>query len=97
MNPDVLYATVEAARGQGGFYRSENGGESWAKRSPYISSSPQYYQRIVADPQDFHRVYAMDTLLHVSEDGGKTFRPLGERGSTWTTTLSGSTPTIRTI
>ena len=66
-------------RGQSGFFRSENGGESWAKRSGYIATSPQYYQEIVADPHVFDRVYAMDTLLHVSEDGGKSFRPLGER------------------
>ena len=79
VNPDVLYATVEAARGQSGFFRSDNGGESWAKRSAYIASSPQYYQRIYADPHVFDRVYAMDTLLHVSEDGGKSFHPLGER------------------
>ncbi len=78
INPDVLYATVEAARGQSGFFRSENGGESWSRQSGYIPSSPQYYQRIVVDPQVFDRIYAMDTLLHVSEDGGKAFRPLGE-------------------
>jgi photosystem II stability/assembly factor-like uncharacterized protein len=78
-NPDVLYATVEATKDQSGFFRSENGGESWAKRSGYIATSPQYYQRIFADPKVFDRVYAMDTLLHVSEDGGKAFHPLGER------------------
>jgi photosystem II stability/assembly factor-like uncharacterized protein len=79
INPDVLYATVEAARGESGFYRSTNGGASWSKQSGYISTSPQYYQEIVADPRVFDRIYAMDTLLQVSEDGGRTFRPLGER------------------
>jgi photosystem II stability/assembly factor-like uncharacterized protein len=79
INPDVLYATVEATRGDSGFFRSENGGESWTKQSSTISTSPQYYQEIVADPHHFDRVYALDTLLLVSEDGGKTFRPLGER------------------
>src|SRR5262249_31760053 len=79
IDADVLYATVEAARGQSGFFRSEDGGESWAKQSSYIATSPMYYQRIVADPQWFDRVYAMDTFLHVSEDGGRTFRPLGEQ------------------
>ena len=79
VNPDIVYATVEAAKGQSGFFRSDNGGESWAKMSGYIASSPQYYQEVIADPHLFDRVYAMDTLLHVSEDGGKTFRPLGER------------------
>jgi photosystem II stability/assembly factor-like uncharacterized protein len=79
VNPDVLYATVEAARPNSGFFRSDNGGETWVKQSSTISTSPQYYQEIVADPRHFDRVYAMDTLLQVSEDGGKTFRPLGER------------------
>jgi photosystem II stability/assembly factor-like uncharacterized protein len=79
LDPDVLYATIEATKGQSGFFRSENGGENWTKRSGYIATSPQYYQRVVADPRVFDRVYAMDTLLHVSEDGGKTFRPLGEK------------------
>ena len=75
----MLYATVEAARPDSGFFRSENGGETWTKQSSTIASSPQYYQEIVADPDHFDRVYAMDTLIQVSEDGGKTFRPLGER------------------
>src|SRR5271157_2913715 len=79
VNPDVVYATAEATRGQSGFYRSENGGESWAKRSAYIASRPQYYQELVADSHGFDRIYAMDTFVHVSDDGGKTFRPLGER------------------
>jgi photosystem II stability/assembly factor-like uncharacterized protein len=79
LDPDVLYATVEATKGESGFFRSDNGGESWAKRSGYIATSPQYYQRIVADPHVFDRVYVMDTLLHVTEDGGKSFRPLGEK------------------
>jgi photosystem II stability/assembly factor-like uncharacterized protein len=79
VDPDVQYATVEATRGESGFFRSENGGETWVKRSSYIATSPQYYQRIVADPRVFDRVYVMDTLLQVTEDGGKTIRPLGER------------------
>jgi photosystem II stability/assembly factor-like uncharacterized protein len=78
VRPDVVYAIVEAARGEGGFYRSEDGGESWSKRSSYLSSSPQYYQEIVADPHVFDRVYSLDTLLHVTEDGGRTFAPAGE-------------------
>src|SRR5262249_52798331 len=75
IRPDVLYATVEAARGESGFYRSDDGGESWTRRSGNISSSPQYYQRLVADPKTFDRVYVMDTLLQATEDGGATVRP----------------------
>ncbi|MEZ5966803.1 MAG: glycosyl hydrolase [Planctomycetota bacterium] len=79
VDPDVVYAVVEAAQGQGGFYRSRNRGVSWEKRGPYVSPGPQYYNELVADPCDVDRVYAMDTLMQVSDDGGATFRPLGER------------------
>ena len=78
MQPDVLYAIVEASNGNSGFYRSENRGESWSRRSDYISSSPQYYQEIIACPHKFDRIYSLDTYMHVSEDGGQTFSGLGE-------------------
>ena len=79
VDPDVLYAWVEATRGESGFFRSSNRGESWEKRGSYISSSPQYYQEIVADPKRLDRVYAMDTYMMVTEDGGKTWSRAGER------------------
>lgn len=77
INPEVIYAIVEAADGSG-FYRSANRGESWSKMSSYVSSSPQYYQEIVACPHQFDRVYSLDTYNMVTEDGGKTFNQLGE-------------------
>lgn len=78
MKPDVVYAIVEAANGGSGFFRSANRGESWSKQGSYISSSPQYYQEIVACPHKFDRIYSLDTYMQVSEDGGKTFSGLGE-------------------
>ncbi|MGH9362535.1 MAG: VPS10 domain-containing protein, partial [Thermoanaerobaculia bacterium] len=78
-DPGVLYAIVEAANRGGGFYRSQDGGSSWEKRSDYVSGSSQYYQEIFVDPHDHERVYSMDTWAQVSEDGGKTFRRLGEK------------------
>ncbi|HEX5760883.1 MAG TPA: glycosyl hydrolase [Thermoanaerobaculia bacterium] len=78
-DPGMLYAIVEAANGAGGFYRSTDGGSSWEKRSAYVSGSPQYYQEIFVDPADAERVYSMDTWAQISEDGGKTFRRVGER------------------
>lgn len=78
INPEVIYAIVEAAEGKSGFYRSENRGESWSKMSSYVSSSPQYYQEIVACPHKFDRIYSLDTMMMVSEDGGKNFERLGE-------------------
>ncbi|MCP3957961.1 MAG: glycosyl hydrolase [bacterium] len=72
-DPDVIYAVVEAALEDGGFYRSADRGETWEKRGDYVSASPQYYQELVPDPHDVDRVYSMDTWLHVTEDGGATF------------------------
>jgi hypothetical protein len=38
-----------------------------------------YYSEIFADPVNADRVYAVDVRNMVSEDGGRTFRPVGER------------------
>lgn len=79
LNPDIVYATIEAANKKGGFFRSADRGATWEKRGDYVSSSPQYYSEIVADPKDVERVYSMDVYLKVTTDGGKTFRNLGEK------------------
>ncbi len=76
VDPDVVYAIVEADDDKGGFFRSEDGGAHWSKQSDYVSGSPQYYQEIFADPHKFDRIYSMDTRLMVSEDGGKNFESM---------------------
>ncbi len=76
-NPEIIYAIVEAAQGKGGLYRSTNRGASWHKQGGY-STSGNYYQKLVADPVNPDKLYAMDTWLHFSVDGGKTFKVLGE-------------------
>ena len=76
-DPTVVYATVEAADDAQGFYRSADGGETWEKRGSYIAQ-PMYYGEIFADPKAVDRVYAIDVLNQVTEDGGATWRPLGE-------------------
>ncbi len=78
-DPDVLYAIVEAARDEGGVFRSTDRGETWEKRSDHMSASPQYYNELVVDPKDPGRVYSMDTFMHVSEDGGATWRKVPEK------------------
>ena len=78
VNPEVLYAVVEAAEGQSGFFRSTNRGETWRRMSDSVSGSPQYYQEIVACPHKLDRIYMLDTYMRVSEDGGATFSSLGE-------------------
>jgi photosystem II stability/assembly factor-like uncharacterized protein len=81
MDPRIVYATVEAGPDEKGFYRSSNKGESFEKRNSYISggTGPHYYQEIFADPNVFDRVYQMDPEQRVTDDGGKTWRPVGER------------------
>lgn len=78
VNPDVLYAIVEAQAGKGGFYRSINRGVTWERRSSYTSRG-NYYQEVFCDPKEVDRVYSMDVILQVSDDGGKTWSALGER------------------
>jgi photosystem II stability/assembly factor-like uncharacterized protein len=58
-NPDVVYATIELALRKGGFYRSATAGESWEKRSDYVSggTGPHYYQEIFASPHKLDRIY----------------------------------------
>ena len=77
--PDTVYALVEARGKDGGFYRSLDGGMSWEKRGEYSTTSAQYYQELFPDPKDASRVYAMDTYMKVTDDGGKTWRNAGEK------------------
>ena len=77
IDADIVYLIVEAADKKGGFFRSADRGESWEKRSDHATSG-NYYTEIVADPHRLDRVYSMDTFLQVTDDGGTTFRELGE-------------------
>ena len=77
-NSDVVYATIELANRKGGFWRSADGGESWEKKNDYLSGAtgPHYYQEIFASPHAFDRVYQMDQILHVTENGGDDFNSM---------------------
>jgi photosystem II stability/assembly factor-like uncharacterized protein len=77
-DPDVVYAIVEAANQRGGFYRSRDGGVTWERMSNH-NTIGLYYSEIFADPHDVDRVYSMDVRVMVTDDGGRTFRPAGER------------------
>ncbi len=78
VNPDVVYAVIEAADKGKGFYRSTDAGGSWEKRSDYVPGGPMYYNEIFADPKNVERVYSMDVWMMVTDDGGKSFRRVGE-------------------
>jgi photosystem II stability/assembly factor-like uncharacterized protein len=77
-NPDVIYATIELLNREGGFWRSDDGGESWEKKNDYLSggTGPHYYQEIFASPHFEGHVYQMDALMRMTKDGGDTFIPL---------------------
>ncbi|MCK5878983.1 MAG: glycosyl hydrolase [Holophagae bacterium] len=79
VNPDILYAMVEAEGKSGGVFRSKDRGETWERRSSYMSTSPQYYNRLYCDPVNPDKVYSMDTYGKVSVDGGKTWNTMGNR------------------
>jgi photosystem II stability/assembly factor-like uncharacterized protein len=74
-NPDVVYARIEHPD-EGGVYRSDDSGASWKKLSS-LNPRPMYFSQIRVDPNDDSRVYVLGVQLHVSDDGGKTFRDDG--------------------
>ena len=76
-SPEYLYAIVEAAQGEGGFYRSTDRGASWEKRSGH-STSGNYYMEIYVHPTRPETVFSMDTWMMFTTDGGKTFNSVGE-------------------
>ncbi|MFA4922772.1 MAG: glycosyl hydrolase [Ignavibacteriaceae bacterium] len=76
VNPDIIYLSVEAAEKSGGFFRSTNRGASWEKMSDTYASG-QYFNEIYCDPKNVDKVYLMDTYSKVTEDGGKTWKPMG--------------------
>ncbi len=77
--PDTIYAIVEASDAERGIYRSDDFGITWRKQSSHMTTSPQYYNEIVVDPNNPERLYSMDTFSQVSHDGGKTWAPLSNR------------------
>jgi len=75
VNPDVLYATVEAEEDNGGIFRSTDRGATWDKRNPHVETQ-MYYGKIICDPFNVDRIYVPGTFLMVSDDGGKNLYSL---------------------
>ncbi|MEO6076742.1 MAG: hypothetical protein ABIP56_08040 [Dokdonella sp.] len=74
--PKRVYAIVDGDAG--GLYRSDDGGVHWTKSSgdPRIWQRGWYFGRIAVDPKNADLVYALNTIVLRSNDGGKTFIPL---------------------
>ena len=71
-NPNVLYAVAEIPDNNG-VYRTDNAGASWRKLSD-VNPRPMYFSQIRIDPQTDSRIYVLGVSLHISDDGGRTFR-----------------------
>jgi photosystem II stability/assembly factor-like uncharacterized protein len=72
-----VYAFIEADQGEGGIYRSDDGGSTWqlTHQDPGKMEIPNSYNHITADPQDPDVVYIHPiTGLHKSMDAGRTFK-----------------------
>ena len=80
VNPDYVYAIIEAQNKTGGFFKSTNRGVTWEKMNEVVSSSAQYYSEIFCDPVDVNKVYLLDTFSQITTDGGKTFTPISTKG-----------------
>ena len=71
-----LWAIVEAE--EGGVFHSDDGGEKWTKVNDQrdVKQRAWYYSRIFADPKNADTMYALNTSMYRSIDGGRTFRPI---------------------
>lgn len=85
--PNRLWALIEAD--SGGVFRSDDGGGTWARTNNErkLRQRAWYYSRIIADPKDSNTVYALNTGMYRSKDGGKTFVgiqvPHGDNHDLW--------------
>lgn len=73
-NSKRVYAVVNAVEG-GGIYRSDDGGETWARTSAdrRLWGPDGSYAEIVVHPANENLVFVANTAAYRSEDGGKTW------------------------
>ena len=72
-----VYAFIEADEGEGGIYRSDDGGSTWQRthQDPGKMEIPNSYNHLTADSQDPDVVYIQPiTGLLKSTDAGRTFK-----------------------
>ena len=77
VDPSVVYATIEAADGKGGIFRSNDRGATWDRQNEFDVGA-QYYARVVTDPKNVDRIFVMNVFLRESLDGGKTLHKIEE-------------------
>ncbi len=76
VNPNRIYAIVEAEKSKAGLYRSDDGGKKWnlITSDQTITSRSWYYMEVYADPLNEDWVYVLNAPMMRSIDGGKTFQ-----------------------
>ncbi len=88
-NPRRVYALIEASKGQGGVYRSDDQGETFERvnSDARLVNRPFYYCNIDADPSNAEMVYVNTRRFYRSSDGGKRWRtmstPHGDNHDVW--------------
>jgi photosystem II stability/assembly factor-like uncharacterized protein len=91
VNSKRLWALIEAD--SGGVFRSDDAGATWTKTNSErnLRQRAWYYTRIYADTKDSNTVYALNTGMYRSTNGGKTFRsiqvPHGDNHDLWISPL----------
>ncbi len=70
-----MYALVEAGRGAGGLFRSDDAGESWKRVNSEnrVAGRGDDFAEVKVDPKNPDIVYCGNTSAYRSTDGGKTF------------------------
>ncbi len=85
--PYRVWALVEAE--EGGVYRSDDAGATWTRVNDErrLRQRAFYYTRVYADPKDPDVMYALNTGLYRSRDGGENFQgirvPHGDNHDLW--------------
>jgi photosystem II stability/assembly factor-like uncharacterized protein len=83
-NPKTVFAVIQSDAGgtsdiddpyskAGGVFRTDDAGATWTRQSK-LDPRPFYFSQIRVDPTNDKRVYVLGFMLHVSDDGGKTWR-----------------------
>ncbi|MGI9220366.1 MAG: WD40/YVTN/BNR-like repeat-containing protein, partial [Woeseiaceae bacterium] len=88
-NPARIYAMIEAEPGEGGVWRSDDYGSSWELINDHraLWSRAWYYIHIAVDQTDADTVWALNTRLYKSVNGGKDWEqvsaPHGDHHDLW--------------
>lgn len=74
-DPDRVYAIVDASAKEGGLYRSDDAGATWKllDTDNRIWNRGWYFESITVDPKNENTLYAMNTTVYKSTDGGADF------------------------